>query len=146
MRVFLCAFAGFSVAIPMDSVLSLMLYTRRTSKTVEYNPQNGNAYVSLPRLFRRPLEDIRHGIILKNNNDDFNQTAKNKIILLTTNVECEAEIPPKQIYPLPGVFRPFRFSAFFNGIFFNSNNHEDHPMLLLNTGQLVKNIERKLAV
>ena len=143
MRVFICAFAGFSLAIPMDSVSSLMLYTGRPLHTVEYNPQNGNTYVSLPWLFSRPLADIRHGIILKNSNDGFDETTENKIILLTTEVECETEIPPEEIYPLPNIFMSLRFSAFFSGILFNSNNKADQPTLILNTGQLVENIQRK---
>ena len=146
MRVFLCAFAGFSLAIPMDRVLSLMLYTGSMTHAIRHNPKNGVTYVSLPRLFRRPLDDIRHGIILKNGNDDFDETMKNKIILLTTEVECETEISPEKIYSLPKIFGCLRFSAFFNGISFISNNNADHPALLLNTERLVENIQRKLAV
>jgi hypothetical protein len=146
MRVFICAFAGFSVAIPMESVSSLMLYTNRAPQTVERNPQNGNTYISLPRLFSRPFADIRHGIILKNGNDDFDETTENRIILLSTKVECEAEIPSDQIYPLPKIFDFLRFSAFFNGILFNSDNEADHPMLLLDTAALVEKIQKELTV
>jgi len=145
MRVFLCAFAGFSVAIPMDSVSSLMLYTNSAPQTVERNQQDGSTYVSLPRLFRRPLAEVRHGIVLKNGSDDISQTTENKVILLTTKVECEAEYPPEQIYPLPNIFGCLRFSAYFNGILFNSNGTVC-PVLLLNTAQLVEKIQKESAL
>ena len=154
MRVFLCSFAGFSVAIPASAVSSLMLYTNKAAQTVEYNPQNNNTFVALPLLFRRPLASIRHGIILKNGHDEeCNDTVENKIILLTTEVECETEIQPEEIYPLPKAFNVFRFSALFSGILFDSHLRKkravsdaqgrDNPVLLLNPEQLVQNIKTK---
>jgi len=146
MRVFICAFSGFSLAVQMDSVSSLMLYTKKISKTIMYNPDNGNTYVSLPQLFKCPSTDTRHGIIIKNGNNDFDKTTENKIILLTTEVEDETDIPVDQIYPLPKICKSFCLSVFFNGILFNANNHTDPPTLFLDTGTLVKYIQRKLAV
>jgi len=147
MRAFICAFAGFSVAVPMGSVSSLMLYSGVTAKTFARDPQDENLYVSLPLLFKCPLEEIRHGIILKSgNSDDFDETAKNKIILLTTNVECEMEIQPELIYALPKIFSLSVFSVFFNGILFNKNKEADHPMLFLNTEKLVENIQKESTV
>jgi len=144
MRVFICTFASFTAAIPTESVSSLMLYTRRVSHTVEYHPKNGNAYVSLPRLFKCPTAEVSHGITLKNNNNN-DETMENKIILLTTKVEKEMEIKNELVYPLPKIFTLFRISTFFNGILFNSNNNEEPPLLFINTGQLALTIQKELA-
>ena len=143
MRTFLCAFTGFSVAIPMRSVSSLLLYTDKAARAVEYNTENNNTYISLPLILQCPAAVIRHGMILKNSDDNTSNdddTITNKTILLSTEVECETEILPEKIYPLPRVFGVFSFSAFFSGIVFNS---QDAPILLLNPNQLILNIQKE---
>jgi len=156
MRVFLCAFTGFSVAIPMSSVSSITLCADEATQTTEYNQVNRNTYVSLPRLFNRPMENIRHGIILKNSDDedsdaeDYN-IIENKTILLTTEIEGEAEIPDEAIYPIPKVFNGMRFSALFSGFQFDSRavpdtaNTVGSPVLLLNPGQLLESVQKEQA-
>ena len=143
MRVFLCAFGEFSLAIPMNTVSSLTLYTEETA--LEYNGESRNTYISLPRLFNLPQAFIRHGIILKYGNEDDN-TAENKTILLTTEITCETEIPDEEIYPLPKVFGGLRFSTLFSGIQFDSRPRREHeisdaagnPVLLLDTSLLLE--------
>lgn len=122
MRVFLCAFTGFLVAIPMHAVSSLVLYTDGESV-------QENICVSLPLLFNLPQENIRHGIILKNN-----------IILLVTEVICETEISQEAIFPLPKIFNVMRFSMLFSGIQFDSRIAETagNPVLLLNSEQIIQ--------
>ena len=132
MRVFLCSFADFSVAIPMHSVSSVVLYTDKEAQKVENNQEHRNTYISLPQLFNLQCEDIRHGIILKSGEDNIEE----KIILLTTEVECETEIPNEEIFPIPKVLSNKRFAALFNGIRFGS---QQQPMLILNPEQLLKN-------
>ena len=150
MRVFLCFFTGFSVAIPMDCVASLILHKKAAKQTIEYDSENNNTFISLPLLFQSPQAVIRHGIILKtgNNNEseDTSGGLKNKIILLTTEVECEAEIPSEKIYPVPGVLGVFNFSAFFNGISFNLQEEKTVSRRrtyseTLNTGSYAVNTE-----
>ncbi|MDR1837102.1 MAG: hypothetical protein LBQ89_05530 [Treponema sp.] len=154
MRVFLCNFRGFSLAIPMDSVSFITQHQKNTERAIEYKAENHNTYVSLPRLFKLPLLNVRHGIILKDGNaDEDNGTIENKMILLTTKVECETEIPEKIIFPIPKTLEIMRFSFLFNGIIFNSHTGDvlsvssftqEDLILLFNPEKLTKNIKRKL--
>ena len=152
MRVFLCAFGNFFLAIPMSSVSSMTLNTDMAAqrKAVEYNNENRNTYVSLPRLFNLPSENIRHGIILQSGEED-SETTEDKIILLSNEVICETEIPCEEIYPIPKALGGMRFSAFFRGILFDSgtaltvsenssNCPPGSPVLLLDIEQLVQRI------
>jgi hypothetical protein len=141
MRVFLCAYTGFSVAIPMSSVCALTLYDDAPQETVERKQENGNTYISLPLLFGLPEELIRHGIVLKNGNDEDHNIDENRTVLLTAEVKCETEIPDEKIYPLPKIFAFLRFSAIFSGIQFDSC-----PVLLINPEYLVQNLYKELAV
>ena len=151
MRVFLSAYRGFSLAIPMCFVSSLTIHSDAASRTVEYNQENRNTYISLPHLFNLPPEDTRHGIVLKDLNsedpDSDGNVMENKIILLTTEVECETEIPDTEIFPIARTLKGKRFSAFFSGIQFDSIQSPDssgRPVLLLNIETLVKNIQKDL--
>jgi len=158
MRVFICAFSGFSLAIPMRSVSSLTLHEHEAAQTVEYNMENRNTYVSLPHLFSLPSELIRHGLVLKSlisgngdredGNIEDDNIIENKIILLTTEVKCETEIPGEDIFPIPKTLGTIRFSALFNGIRFDTNDVSDtsgKPILFLNTGNLVQIIQKEAA-
>jgi hypothetical protein len=151
MRVFLCACGGFLVAIPMDSVSSLMLYAEEAAQMVEYNEQNRNTYISLPLLLDIPPEHIQHGIVLKNpdSEDDDSSIIENRTILLTTRIDCEIDISEGEIYPIPKVFNRMRLSMLFSGILFSSHLHPDREfsdttdtlVFVLNPGQLIKNIK-----
>ena len=148
MRVFICSFGSFSLAIPMNSVASMTLCADRAANgaAVEYNQENRNTYISLPRVFNLQIENIRHGIILKDGDNDSedSDTTEDKIILLTTEVLCETEIPDEEIYPMPKVFGGMLFSALFSGILFDSriiSNSAGEPVLLLDTKKLVQRIQ-----
>jgi len=65
MRVFICAFQDFSLAIPMDSISSFSVYDNETEQKVKLNTENHKRYISLVELFNLPHEIIRHCIILK---------------------------------------------------------------------------------
>ena len=142
MRVFLCSFAGFSVAIPMNSVASLIVYKSAAEQAVKNNLENNNTYISLPLLFENPQAVIRHGLVLKNENNEAydHEEFSNKTILLTTEVECEREIPQEIIFPVPKIFSVLDFSLLFNGISFYSQE----ATLFLNTKEFFNNIETKL--
>jgi hypothetical protein len=133
MRVFLSAFSGFTLAVPMDAVASMMLYRKETEKTVQYDQESRSTYVSLPRLFKLPDEIIRHGIILR----EWNSNA-NKVILLTAEVKRDIEIPDEQFHPIPKALSTLRFSKMFSGIQFSGN-----PVLLLNIKQLDQYVQRE---
>ena len=138
MRVFLCVFKDFSVAIPMAFISSLYLHTEETvyNEAVIYNPQTQDFFVSLFCLFNLPSETTRHGIVLKNEINDINVT------LLSTQVDSEIEIPDNKIYPMPKAFKNMSFSCFFDGIQF-SEDTKSKPLLFLNPEQLIHYIIRK---
>lgn len=154
MRVFLSAFKSFSLAIPIDLVSSIAILQMYCEKPVEFNRENGNIYISLPLLLENPPEKTKHGIILKDKSGDFDTSLENKNILLTTEIECEANIPDEKINELPEVFKTFKFSLFFSGIIFdsfserkniNSSNTKNDLMLLLNPMQYIQKIRKDFA-
>ena len=151
MRVFLCSYGGFSVAIPMSFVSSLTLLAEDTDvpdtdvpdtaapdaaapdaaacgeaacSDAANGPDDPGACVSLPGLFELPSINARHGITL---ND-----GEKKITLLSTEVECETEIPDEEIHPIPKVLSGTRFFALFSGIKFAAC-----PLLVLKPGRLL---------
>ena len=133
MRVFICSYSGFSLAIPAEFVSSIFLF----NDTAENNTENYSIY-SLPVLIDLPELSVRHGVILKKR---FN--AEN-IILLTTEIESETEIPDDNFFPLPKTLVHMRFLQFINGIYFNAGKNTKAKtkdlVLLLNPEQLVHNI------
>jgi hypothetical protein len=157
MRVFLCAFGDFLLAIPIHSVSSLALYTEAAAlpaalpaeipdmqQPMIYNTENRNTYVSLPLLFNLPLKNLRHSLVLKDScadvvedEDIVSDVIEGKTILLTTEVECEAEIPGEDIFPVPKALMSTRFSRLFSGIRFA----QGIPVLFLNPAHLVQNIQ-----
>ena len=143
MRVFLCSFGNFTIAIPMCSISSLTLYAQGTSLQSANNPLDGDevvcgraadedTYISLPELFELPSEEIRHGIKIN--------SEKSKIVLLSTEVERETEIPDAEIYPVPKALNGTPFSSLFGGI-----KLADKPVLVLNPEQLIEKFQKETA-
>jgi len=153
MRVFLCSFGNFYIAIPMRSVLALTLQTETEAKAllasesnaVNYNPEDRNTYVSLPRLFNVPVKKIQHSIIMKSFENDDDDAIKNKTILYIPEVECETEIPDEEIYPIQTTFSDTLFSSLFSGIQFDSRpaigGAGGNPVLFLNPEQLIQSVQ-----
>ena len=134
MRVFLCGFGNFSIAIPMSSVSTLALYTgsREGCETITRGENDGSTFISLPLLFGLGSEIIKHSITLNSDN---------KIVLLCTEVELETDIPDEEIYPLPKVLDGTRFYTLFSGIKFAST-----PVLFLDTKQLIQKAVKEMAL
>jgi len=148
MRVFICPYDGFSLAIPMDAVLSITLHQKKCEKIVETSPENQNTYISLPLLFNRENKEQRHGIILKDGDDE---RLEEKIVLLTYKIESETELEQNKIYPLPGSFSAIKFpqlnfSQFFMGIIFSDLHHHEKNelVLILNPEHLANKIKKEL--
>jgi len=142
MQVFLCSFGDYSVAIPMDSISSLYLYTKDVqeidlSAGMVIHGEN-RTFFSLLRLFNLSHENIRHCIILKDPDNIGGET-----VLLITRVECEINIPDDEIYPVPAALKNMQFSMFFAGIKFDLNGN---LILLLNPEQIKQFIQRELTV
>jgi hypothetical protein len=134
MRVFLCSFSGFSIAIPITFVSSITLINGNYDKAVDFSKDSGNIYVSLPVLLNYPAEKIKHGIILKNREkDDIGNNPDGNIILLTTEIECETEIQDDKIFSVQKILKNMKFSFIFNGIFFDALfNRFGNTILILN--------------
>ena len=136
MRVFLCGFGGFSVAIPMRSVSSLSLHAENAEL------DDRNTYVSLPGLFSLPPQAIRHGIVLKSADEEHDGNAGDKTILLSTEVECEIDIPDEEMFPIPKTLCNTHFYMLFSGIMFDSrpavSGAGANPVLLLNPEQFIQ--------
>jgi len=150
MRVFICSYSWFSLAIPMDCVSSIFLHSDNLIQKIDINAENCNTHISLPLLFNCPDANVKHGIILKDGNNN-NDSTENKVILFSTAVESEKDIAAEKIYPLPKIMSVMQFSLIFNGIYFYNRRGgpvEDKTtnelVLLLNPHQLVKNIQKEL--
>jgi hypothetical protein len=148
MRVFLCPYEGFSLAVPMDIVQSVTLNRKSPERTVVYNQKNQNTYISLPRLFNCANQEVKHGIFLK---DGKGEKLENKFVLLTYEIESEAELSLNKIYPLPEAFATMKFSNFFKGMIFSarprekkSDTHPEDLILLVDSEHIVQNIKKEL--
>jgi len=136
MRVFLSAYSGFTLAIPMEAVASMVLYKQKTEKIVQYDPGSRSTYVSLPWLFNMPDQAVPHGVVLREMN-----SKENKVVLLTAEVKRDIEIPDEEFHPIPKAWGALRFSEVFSGIKFSGD-----PVLLLNTEQLLQVIQNEQLV
>jgi len=148
MKVFICHYNKFSLAIPADFISSIFIQSFKVSNQVQYNSKNRITYVSLPMLFNCPNVNIKHGIILKKNGDF---AVENKIILLSAKIENEKDIPDEYFYPLPKIMNIMKISDVFNGIFFNAAHNASsivesakEVVLLLNTERLMQNIQKEI--
>ncbi|MCL2800690.1 MAG: hypothetical protein FWD28_02910 [Treponema sp.] len=140
MRVFLCSYTGFSLAIPMDSVSSIFVNNDRIDDVVHYNNENRNTYICLPILFNCPALLIKHGIILKNGTDN---NTEDSIVLLSSEINNEDFIPLERFYPVPKTLRVLQFAGLFNGLTFFSHSNSGELILLLNPEQLGKYIKKE---
>jgi len=151
MRVFICSYSWFSLAIPMDCVSSIFLHSENLNHKFDFNTENCNIHISLPLLLNCPDADVQHGIILKDGNNN-NDSTENKVILFSTAVESEKDLSSEKIYPLPKIMNVMQFSLIFNGIFFNNHIGQfadkttKDIVLLLNPHQLVHNIHKELII
>jgi len=146
MKVFICAYGGFYVAIPMSSVASLTdLKDRqvvRRDAVVERDAESGDTYVSLPMLFDLPQEKLRHGIVLQTDGDD----GGGKIVLLSTEVINTTEIPGEKIHPIPKSLNGTRFSGLFSGMQCAAEATRDAGLvILLDTERLIGYVRREAA-
>lgn len=140
MRVFLCSYSGFSMAIPINSVSSITIYRGKVEKEIQYYKKN--VLISLPLLLQCGGCKIKHGVIVKNSANYKNSTFKeNRFILLTTEIECETNISDTAIFPVPKNLGVTKFAGFFSSINFSDTGS---LVLLLNPPHLIRNIQKEL--
>jgi hypothetical protein len=133
MRVFLSAYSGFTLAIPMEDVGAMMLYKQKTENIVQYDQKSRCTFISLPWLFNMRDVAVPHGIILRNWN-----SKENKVVCLTAGIKRDIDIPDAEFYPIPKSLCSTDFYALFSGIKFS-----DNPILLLNMKHLPQIIQRE---
>ena len=152
MHIFLCSYGNFSLAIPMDYVSSIYLSAKKNDRIIDYDSKNRNTYFSLPMFFKIDDERTCHGIVLKKDgkagNFDSNEN-EDRIILISTEILSEKEIPAENFRPVPGALALYSNVSLFNGMFFISHNVTEKDtaedlVLLLNPEQLVKTIKKEL--
>ena len=145
MRIFICSYGGFFLAIPMSSVLSIFLFSGEKKNLIYTEPENGSAFISLPVFLKYDEEKTFHGIILKPDAG----ASENKIILLSTEILCEREIRIDSFYPVPKSLSNYRGFSVFSGMFFipsggSINKYTEDFILLLNPKHLVKLFNKEL--
>ena len=145
MRVFLCSYDEFTMAIPIASISSITIFRGKAEKEIEHS--NENIYISLPLVLGCNEGKIKHGIIIKNSANPENGAFREKcFILLTTEIECETEISDLQIFPSPKMLNVTKFSQCFSSIIFNTVNNKGGLILLLDPLHLIKNIQKELTI
>jgi len=152
MRIFLCSYKNFFLAVPMNSVSSIYLSYDKMNNIIDFDSRSRNTFISLPALFDIDNNDVCHGIVLKNNcqnTDSDSEIIEDRIILISTRILSEKEIPSGDFTPVPKALRIFKKFSVFNGIFFiSSDNTADKKahdaVLLLDPEQLVKTIVKEL--
>ncbi|MCL2193182.1 MAG: hypothetical protein FWB78_07290 [Treponema sp.] len=142
MKVFICAFSGFYVAIPMSSVASLTDLTTTVQGAV-ITRCDADTHVSLPLLFNLPQEKLRHGIVLKNPDD---HVGESKLVLLSTEVVNTSEIPDEKMYPIPRVLNGTQFATMFSGMQCAAEATRDAGLvILLDPDRLIQYARQEVA-
>ena len=152
MRIFLCSYDNFFLAIPMNIVSSIFLTPKKNTGIIDYDSENNNTYISLPMFFNDKEYKVCHGIILKNgsqNHDTDSNLTEGRTILLSSKILSEKEIPSEHFNPVPKTLSAYRDFSIIKGIFFISHNTADKEtaegiVLLLNIEQLEKTIKKEL--
>jgi hypothetical protein len=138
MRFFLCNFGVMDLAFPEESIEALMVYTGGAPGTVERLP--GETRFSLPGFLGMPEQEIRNGIILKENG------AGERQVLLVTRVERVEDIPGGEIQAMPGITRYMPGVSFVRGIRFPvagaaDDGSRNRPLLFIDPALLVNCIK-----
>jgi len=147
MRVFLCAFGDFALAIPMSCVSALTNLSANTAQreAVAHDGENGNTYISLPKLFGLPPENIRHGVVMNRPDGETGGGDKNKTVLLSPEIVREIDIPDEQIFPLPKVLDGTHFSELFSGVQLAEKPVLLNPVLVLDPERLARYVKKEIA-
>ena len=150
MRIFLCSYDNFLLAIPMNCVSSIYISSSSNSGLINYDSQNRNTYISLPVFFNYKNGNTCHGIVLKTGDaldDSDSNIIENKTILLSTHIINEKELSPRDFIPVPKSLSFFSGFSVFSGIFFIAHNKTSEELvLLLNPQRLVQTIQKEVKV
>jgi hypothetical protein len=134
MRFFLSTFEDFCLAVPIDQIASLIVYSQVPEEEVFRDEGNGDTYFSLPHFFGSPGEEVRHGLILKEPGQDRDLEERDRKILLVTSVERDEVIPGALIHPLPRVLFAMDGVSVITGIYFMEDST---PILFIDPMRLI---------
>jgi hypothetical protein len=143
MRFFLCTFEDFCLAVPIDQVASLLLYSQIPQAEVFRDEEKGDVYFSLPHFFGSPGETVRHGLVLKEPEQERTLEERDRKILLVTMVERDENIPENRIQPLPGILFAMDGVSVITGICFVEGST---PILFVDPMRLIPCILNNEAV
>ncbi|MDR2633391.1 MAG: hypothetical protein LBC51_07185 [Treponema sp.] len=110
MRNFLCTFEGIFLGFPSECVAEIIQVFPDIHALIETKPDKGAVFLSLPRFFCRAAVPAPHGICLKplaypetsvGALREYTGLEAPRVVLVTTAVETEADIPPEAIRELP---------------------------------------------
>jgi hypothetical protein len=134
MRFFLSTFEDFCLAVPIDQIASLVVFSQTVEEEVFRNEENGDTYFSLPHFFGSPGEEVRHGLVLKEPGQDRDLEEHDRKILLVTSVERDEVIPGALIHPLPRVLFAMDGVSVITGIYFIGDSS---PILFIDPMRLI---------
>ncbi|MDR2397621.1 MAG: hypothetical protein LBD74_02550 [Spirochaetaceae bacterium] len=127
MKFFLCTFDTISLGIPSEVVEEILQVPPELPGLIEMNPIHGDVFLSLPHLCRQGEMLAPHGIRLKplDYPEGAMETLKAytgiqspRIILVTTVVETEVDVPDEAIRELPRFFGISGKLSFLKGLTF----------------------------
>jgi chemotaxis signal transduction protein len=114
----LCTFDDFSIGVPEDAVAAIIIYSGEAPAVIE-RTEKGDVYFSLPHFFQLENRTVRHGIVLKPQDQMLDRDDEGpRNILLVSAVERETDIPPEEIFPLPDIATSPERIPFFTGAWF----------------------------
>jgi hypothetical protein len=134
MRFFLSNFEDFCLAVPIDQISSLMVFSRGADEAVFRDEETGDTYFSLPHFFGSPGEEVRHGLVLKEPGQERDIGERDRKILLVTSVERDLVLPGDQIHALPRVLIAMDGVSVITGIHFIEDSA---PILFIDPMRLI---------
>ena len=126
MKYFICALDTLTLGIPAEQTERIIPVTRVQTSVTEN--ENGQAFISIPALFKQKENSAPHGLVLK--------SAPSKTVLLTPRIDIDLEIPEESIRPLPETFSGLY--PFIRGVFFTGNSEK--MILIFDPKKLMENL------
>jgi hypothetical protein len=113
-----CPLGDYYLGVPAESAAFLLVNSRETGETVEWDEETGDVYFSLPRYLGFPDAEVHHGIVIKESERPGDRDRK---ILLVPSVEKIQEIPLQNIKKMPDVLQRMEGVSCFTGICFGES-------------------------
>ncbi|MDR1956171.1 MAG: hypothetical protein LBQ30_04880 [Treponema sp.] len=126
MKHFVCAFEDILLGIPVAVVAEIIQVPWKVQEMIAVNPPTGEVFCSLPWFFGRADLPAPHGVRFKplaypetlfRAINAYGGTEGSGIVIITTSIETELDIPDAAIRQLPGFMGklPFLKGVSFSG-------------------------------